>query len=493
MRNGFLAALSVVLACTAPALAQMPYSYGGYPAYPGMYPAYGAPNGGYYGYYNNGSYGNGYYNNYYNYAQQQPQQPPVMQPPWPATGYSASGYGPGVQGSPVMGWPPPAQQLPSANPPPPSIVPQPCNDPASIAPLTDPAPGTPLACEQGACPVPPPPSEKQTAAPRGYRVYGGIEALYLWMKRDSVPPLAATGPLGPGTSVLLDSFEFDDAIRWAVRGTVGYWLNPANTVGVEASYFQIFQRSPSTTLTDSSLAVPFFNTGTGAEDAVRLAVPGVRTGSVNVEESTRLWATEIDLRGQILCGSCYHVDLLVGFQAVGLDEDIDLLDTTTAKGGGSTAISDRFSTRNLFLGGLTGLEGEAHLGRWFVDVCAKVAVGNMDQDVRINGDTVRTTAAGVSTAVPGGVFAQAGAIGHFSRDDITVVQELGIHVGYQVSHCCRLFGGYELLYLANVVRPGDQIDRGINPSLGTAGSVAFAFRETGFWVQGISCGLEFRY
>src|SRR5207302_989562 len=126
----------------------------------------------------------------------------------------------------MQGWPPPAQQLPSANPPPPAMV---SGDPAACAPLTDPVPGTPLACEQGACPAPPPPAEKQTAAPRGYRWYGDIEALHLWLKRDTVPTLASTGPLGGGGGTpLLNNLNFDDWQREGARGTIGYWLNAEN-------------------------------------------------------------------------------------------------------------------------------------------------------------------------------------------------------------------------------------------------------------------------
>ena len=54
--------------------------------------------------------------------------------------------------------------------------------------------------------------------------------------------------------------------------------------------------------------------------------------------------------------------------------------------------------------------------------------------------------------------------------------------------------GYNFMYWSNVVRPGDQIDRNINPNLapvfgGTAGGVGAAAparlnRETDFWAHG---------
>jgi hypothetical protein len=54
-----------------------------------------------------------------------------------------------------------------------------------------------------------------------------------------------------------------------------------------------------------------------------------------------------------------------------------------------------------------------------------------------------------------------------------------------------------------VARPGEQIDREINPTqlprfngggnLAGAGRPAFTFKDNDFWVQGINFGLEYRY
>jgi hypothetical protein len=328
------------------------------------------------------------------------------------------------------------------------------------------------------------------------------------MHRGSLPPLAATGPLGaPGTTVLLDHAGFDDGERLGIRGTLGLWLEPSQTCGIEANYLQLFQRNPGFAATSPgtpSLGVPFFNVATGAEDIFPVASPGGPSGRIEVEEVSRLWSAEANLRCA-LCRSCWHqLDLLAGFRFLGFDEDLTLTDTTTQPARQSVALSDRFTTRNLFFGGQLGAEAEARWAHWSGDLWAKVALGDNRETVNISGTTLMTTPAGAQTALPGGLFALPTNIGQYTRDQFSFIPEFGMHLGYQVNHHLRLFAGYDILYLGNVVRPGDQMDRGINPTQAAIGAAnapgltgparpLFTFHETDTWAQGVTLGFEFRY
>ncbi len=65
--------------------------------------------------------------------------------------------------------------------------------------------------------------------------------------------------------------------------------------------------------------------------------------------------------------------------------------------------------------------------------------------------------------------------------------------------------GYSFLYVSSVARPGDQIDRVINPNTSPAigsnfsGAVsspphpALNVQSSDFWAQGLNFGLEFRW
>src|SRR5262249_30843125 len=105
-------------------------------------------------------------------------------------------------------------------------------------------------------------------------------------------------------------------------------------------------------------------------------------------------------------------------------------------------------------------------------------------------------------ASSGGVFAQPTNIGHYTRDVFAVVPEVNLKVGYQLNNSWRATVGYTFLFMSNVVRPGDEIDRGINsgflalpPNHGLPLRPAFDFSGSGstYWAQGVDFGLEFHF
>ena len=133
----------------------------------------------------------------------------------------------------------------------------------------------------------------------------------------------------------------------------------------------------------------------------------------------------------------------------------------------------------------------------------KVALGATHQEVRISGTTDFTDPGVAPVRQQGGLLALPTNIGSYSRDQFSVVPEIGINVGRQVTDHLRLFAGYTLLYWSGVVRPGDQIDFGVNPTqlptptgpgtlVGEA-RPAFAFRNTDLWAQGVNLGLELNW
>ena len=82
-----------------------------------------------------------------------------------------------------------------------------------------------------------------------------------------------------------------------------------------------------------------------------------------------------------------------------------------------------------------------------------------------------------------------------------MIPELGLTLGYQMTKRLRATMGYSLVYMGNVVRPGDQVDLNVNPNLLApendpfTGALRpqFRFAETDYWVQGLSFGGEFRW
>jgi hypothetical protein len=145
---------------------------------------------------------------------------------------------------------------------------------------------------------------------------------------------------------------------------------------------------------------------------------------------------------------------------------------------------------------------------------AKVALGDMSQQVSIDGSAetnfFNAPTGGPFVGVPtqklpgAGTFVQPSNIGDFSRDQIAFASEINVKLGYQVTRNLLVYAGYDFLILTNVLRPGEQIDRGINFSqtlqsqiagnpAGTGTRPAETLTGSNFWAQGAQLGLEFRY
>src|SRR5207244_8299127 len=207
----------------------------------------------------------------------------------------------------------------------------------------------------------------------------------------------------------------------------------------------------------------------------------------------------------------------VGFRSVHLDEDLSIIQNSILLPGasagfagspinppGGVSLTDRFDDRNDFYGAQVGLRGEYGGGGFFVNASGKVAIGGTHEVTNTAGVTEHFPFTGSSTLVPGGLLALATNSGRARHDMFAVVPELGINVGYQINPLWRVFVGYNFLYISDVVRPGDQVNRTVNPNFvpvsqqfgtltGTALQPAPSFQRTDFWVQGINLGLEFRY
>jgi hypothetical protein len=167
----------------------------------------------------------------------------------------------------------------------------------------------------------------------------------------------------------------------------------------------------------------------------------------------------------------------------------------------SLAINDHFSTRNQFYGGQFGAQAEVQAARLFAYLFTKVAFGPNHESVNING-TTSASSPGMSSTAAGGVLALSSNSGHFTHDQFAVVPEAGINLGIQLTSYLRLYGGYTFLYCSDVVRPGDQISRTIDPTLvpvnstfgGPSGTrTPFAAERSDFWVHGVNVGVAFRY
>jgi hypothetical protein len=361
-------------------------------------------------------------------------------------------------------------------------------------------------------------------------VWARAEVLLWTIRNSSLPPLVSVSapgvspalPPGGGGSILYGGSGVDQGIFTGGRFTAGFALDCMPNLGFEGSYFFLGRRTARFSAagdgTAMSIGRPFADT-TGTRSAELVAfTPANLIGGVAVQSSSELWGAEGNLRRRLLCGCAGWLDVLGGFRYLELREDLtiqeNLLQAVNAPPDFaiSRTVIDQFRTRNQFYGGQLGLAGEYNFKRFFVGGQVKLAMGVMHQEVDVQGRTIFTTLPSMTTQVgTGGLLALGTNIGNRSRDRFAVVPEIGLKVGYNVTDNIRVFVGYDFLYASSVVRPGDQVDRFIDPKLQptfgtpqTLNPLAFnpqlasspprpLFRATDFWAQGVTFGVEVRY
>lgn len=364
--------------------------------------------------------------------------------------------------------------------------------------------------------------------------HGWVQADYLnWYPSGMrTPPLVTTsnpsstarsnaGVLGlPTTSVLYGGNDILDGSWSGFRIRFGWWLAALPGWGVEGEYVgfgerteSFFQQSNGTPI----IARPFFNSLAGREDSELVAFPGVIGGSMAVDATSRFDGAAVRFRRQMCCqeGCAYsniccqtvptasRLDTTIGYRFWELKESLQMQERLTSQlttDPGSFDIIDRFDTRNLFNGAELGVLWQGRRGWWSLDMLMRLGIGNNLQNVTINGSTA-TTVNGTTTNGTGGLLAQRTNIGTYERNQFTMVPELGATLGYQVTQRLRATMGYSLVYMGNVVRPGDQVDLNVNPNLLPPENVPFTgplrpqfhFVETDYLIQGLNFGGEFRW
>jgi hypothetical protein len=365
-----------------------------------------------------------------------------------------------------------------------------------------------------------------TTAFNKWWVYG--EYLHWWTRRPNNPPLLTTssaafnGILGAGDTRVLypnGSGSLLDSGHSGFRGGVGYWFGTEQRWGIEGSGF-FLGRNATTFNADTNsfplLARPFTNLNQGIGFSELVAAPGLATGSASITESLDLYGADVNLRRYLAKTNCARLDLLGGFRFVQMNEGLSITERFARTPNSDTGIGvptalsgtviDEFKTTNRFYGAQIGLAGELRRGRWYTQATGKVAFGKMYQTVDVAGSQDILFNDGTRGLSSGGLLAVPGAnIGRYTRDRFAVVPELGLNIGYHITPGCRVYVGYTFLYMSNVLRPGDQIDTGLDvariPNFPVAGVTPLAgevrpavrYKDADFFAQGINVGLQFTW
>jgi hypothetical protein len=231
------------------------------------------------------------------------------------------------------------------------------------------------------------------------------------------------------------------------RVAVGWWCDPHQVIGFEASGMVLQSRS--------------FASSFALNDAAGTAL--------GVSSSLRFWGSEADLLLNLYRGPSLTLGLLGGFRYLDLRENLQVARGPTL---------NLYRTRNHFYGAEGGAQVEYRWDRLFLQLTGKLSLGGTTEAVDVAGRGPLALAPVAAT--PGGLFVLPGSAGHFTANTFTAVPEADVRLGYHFSQRLTAFVAYNVLYWSHAVRPGNQI----NPNLPQAIS------PSAFWGQGIAFGVE---
>jgi hypothetical protein len=406
--------------------------------------------------------------------------------------------------------------------------------PTSLAeptlPPPTPSPSEPLKLPEPAVPE----AAAAVAEPMARHPSGWVSAEFLlWLANRGkvITPLLTTGPAqtttppgaldDPKTQILLGSDFLRFGTYPGIRGSAGYWFTSDRLWGVELTGFWagatgLSQAVPGSSASSGVLARPFVDARDGTAAVALISFPNVFTGSIQFSASSEVYGTELNCVGKLLHHDMCDINVLAGLRwlefaerlniasnSFTLQDDVIAFNNALLPANTTVFFFDHFATKNRFIGPQIGINGTCHLGSMFLDLAGKLALGDTQQVVDIQGSTTRVLPDGSTATLPGGVYALNSNSGRFTHDAFSVVPEVQVTIGYQCLECLRFFFTYDFLYWTQTLRPGDQINPLLNPAriptfLGydpTAGPAepTVPFRAHGFWIQGVSIGMEWKY
>lgn len=351
--------------------------------------------------------------------------------------------------------------------------------------------------------------------------------LLLWYVRSGHAPALVTGSspanlgiIGAGdTRVLYGDTRLGNTYH--VGGNFGgvYWFGCQQCWGLDGNVFFLGRNGnqfAATTGDTPLLARPFFNLNQGVPFSQIVGATGLATGGVLVTNETSMWGADINLRHYLASTPCARLDGFVGFRYLNLSEELSITESFARTPNSpvsigvpqavSGTVTDFFRTENHFYGPQIGLTGEVRRGRWFLEGRTAVAMGTVVQTAQIGGSQSIQLVNGSTATAAGGLLALPDAnIGTFTRNRFGVVPEVGLKLGLHVTPNLRLAVGYNFLYLNSVLRPGDQIDPGLDvtriPNFPLPGNIqrlstprpAPTLRDSDLFAQGISFSLQWTW
>lgn len=367
---------------------------------------------------------------------------------------------------------------------------------------------------------------------RGLQTWVGVEYLLFWTRHAPLPvPLANVGPAasfgitgqnGVRTIVGGGGDEINFHTFSGVRVNAGWWFNENQSVGIEGSLFVLPTKSTGTPNLVAApglptLARPFFDTALNRQNSRLLTRPNTFTGGFQTEATQMVWGAEVlPVLRWIDNGDLLTVDLMTGFKFLSVEESLTITDFAAAGPIGvanyngqeyrtpaTTYVQDRFATANRFYGATFGARTNLNYEAFTLGVTGKFAIGQVRQQVRVDGTTTLAGPFPTVQVTPSGFYATGANSGSFEQNKFAVLPEVGLNLAVQLTSHLTMTLGYSTMYISEVLRPGDQLSNSLNSTLIPTGqnygarfgpqTPGLPFTSNSFWANGFNFGFAYGY
>lgn len=338
-----------------------------------------------------------------------------------------------------------------------------------------------------------------------------IQTDYLYWQvqnNQKVIPLVIDQPVSNGPfEVVLGGKKLKNNWHSGADFHLGYWFDPCKDYAVEARYFFLDKQSEQSSIkTDSNglprLRVPYFNVVTNTSTSVALSRPGLNIAEATLKTSNKMQGAEINILKSL---SEKSFNCFTGFRYFQFDDSLTF--STSSPLIGTPSIyrnQDLFRTHNYFFGAQIGAFWQKCFSSFFIKIKGQLALGGMYQKLSIDGKFQTDEFLGPPSLLtfPGGYFAEPTNIGTYQKTKFSIIPELNIDLGYQITEHLSFHIGYTVLYVTQVLRASKQMSEKINPSqsanipftptpflVGKAAPKA-KLKSSNLWTQGLNLGID---
>ena len=350
-----------------------------------------------------------------------------------------------------------------------------------------------------------------------------------WAQGGRVPALVNTSSDGtlPSDITLYGNDTYNSGYRSGNWTQTGMWFDCCHTHGIQADYFFVGQKSsPFFAASDGDpiLTRPFIDASTGDPADELVAFPGIVVGRISIDNHNNMQGAGVLGRCNICCDCgcdccgnnmctpkcwckerCSRCDFVGGFRWYQFNDNLNITENLVSIDpnsgipvGTMIDLTDSFTTENNFYGFEFGVIHQVWRGRWMTEGTYKVALGDMNSVVNINGSTTVSFPGQPTVVNQGGLLALQSNIGRHTQDNFAAIPQVSWRLGYRMTEHITLMGGYTFMFFSQIARAGDQIDPVINTNLippvtGGGTRPAYVFHPSELVLQGVTIGAEINF